>query len=168
MQGYVFDATHADEYAHCFHNVYIQLPDIYYPSPPSTNANPVIASPEFIASKVIKLIQNYTAWTCVAALLSYSLNRTRERPQDVTLIARSLALVKSGIPDFDTMQIVQPLPWSGGNPTVLHRAWGILLAEGLSSGIMNPFFDGDTEDIDVNHVVEPSNFHLTTTTVGLE
>jgi hypothetical protein len=83
------------------------------------------------------------------------------------LIARSLALVKSGIPDFDTMQTVQPLHWSGGNPTVLHRAWGILLAEGLESSIMNPFFDGDTEDIDVNHVVEPSNFHLTTTLLSI-
>jgi hypothetical protein len=85
MQGYVFDATHADEYAHCFHNVYIQLPDIFYPSPPSTDVNPVIASPEFIASKVIELIQNYAAWTCVAALLSYSpqraasVTRRRER-----------------------------------------------------------------------------------------
>ncbi|KAF8184441.1 hypothetical protein BJ912DRAFT_527272 [Pholiota molesta] len=167
MQGYIFDETYADDNERRFHNMYIQFPDIFYPAPPSTDVDPVIAAPEAIASKVIELIRNYANWTCVAALLQYAVSRTRERPKDVTLIARSLALVKSGMPDFDTMQVAQSPIWSDGSPTHLHRAWGATLAEGLESSIMNPFFDGETEDNDVNHVVEPSNLRLTATLLSI-
>jgi hypothetical protein len=163
MQRHRFNPADDDEDSLQHHNLYIQYPNIFYPSPPSTDADPIMAAPECIAAKAIEMVRQYASFVCVEALISYAVNRVRERPKDGVMIARALALVRNGMPDFDTLHVALPQTWIfDGGPTTkpLQEVWGYLLGEFLKCGILD-------EAISLTRMVAPSNYRLTTTFLSI-
>ncbi|KAF8164537.1 hypothetical protein BJ912DRAFT_256304 [Pholiota molesta] len=171
MQAYFFDPDDDDEDAHKYHSIYIQYPDIFYPSPPSTDAEPIIAAPEFIAEKAIEMFRKYANWRCIDTLMTYAVNRVWERPKDGVMIARALALVRNGMPDFDTLQVPMPETWTfdgGATEKPLHEAWDYSLYDRLNCGIMDAFWElRESDKVDLTHIVAPSNYRLTTTLLSV-
>ncbi|KAF8196581.1 hypothetical protein BJ912DRAFT_955717 [Pholiota molesta] len=115
------------------------------------------------------MFRKYKNWNCIDTMITYAVRRARERPKDGVMIARALALVRNGMPDFDTLQVPMPESWTFEGSAAekpLHEAWDYSLYDRLKCGILDAHRDPD-KSVDLTHIVAPSNYRLTTTLLSV-